>query len=140
VTGRGVFILRIKGKEWKTCERASTFLTLTIPKSISQHCLLLLQLPLGLTISNPLPVDSISYDPQSSLLFASFKYTGKDYEADMASMRTHEPTKKWWAMTDKYQQSVNEGAVSSELGGTVGKDGRRVPSWWKGVEEVFHMA
>jgi L-rhamnose mutarotase len=58
----------------------------------------------------------------------------------MAAMRAHEPTRKWWAMTDNYQQSLNPGAVSSEAGGTFNKDGTKIPGWWKETEEVFYMA
>ena len=82
---------------------------------------------------------SISYDPSSSLLFASFKYVGKDFESDMAATRAHEPTRKWWAMTDGFQESVNPGAVSSEMGGTAGRKGEKVPGWWKDLEEVFYV-
>jgi L-rhamnose mutarotase len=82
---------------------------------------------------------SIAYDRESSLLFASFKYTGRDWDGDMAAMRAHEPTRRWWAMTDGFQESVNPGAVSSERGGTVGEDGRKVPGWWKECEEVFYL-
>ncbi|OCT53137.1 DUF718 domain protein [Cladophialophora carrionii] len=82
---------------------------------------------------------SIAYDRDTSLLFASFKYTGRDFEADMAKMRAHEPTRRWWAMTDAFQQSVNPGAVSSEKAGTVGEDGKKVPGWWKECEELFYL-
>ncbi|EXJ63766.1 hypothetical protein A1O7_00101 [Cladophialophora yegresii CBS 114405] len=83
---------------------------------------------------------SIAYDRDTSLLFASFKYTGRDFEGDMAKMRAHEPTRRWWAMTDGFQQSLNAGAVSSEKAGTAGADGKKVPSWWKECEEVFYLA
>ncbi|KAJ9608439.1 hypothetical protein H2200_007427 [Cladophialophora chaetospira] len=82
---------------------------------------------------------SISYDPGSSLLFASFKYVGKDFEADMQKTREHGPTRQWWSMTDGYQESINPGAVSSEKGGTVGKDGKKISSWWKQCEELFYV-
>ncbi|KAK5214042.1 hypothetical protein LTR41_000234 [Exophiala xenobiotica] len=78
---------------------------------------------------------SISYDPSTSILFASFKYTGQDFDADMASMREHDKTREWWAMTDGYQESLNSGAVNSETGGVDG-----TPGWWKEVEEVFYLA
>jgi len=79
--------------------------------------------------------DSISYDPSTSILFASFKYTGQDFDADMALMREHDKTREWWAMTDGYQESLNPGAVSSERAGIDG-----TPGWWKEVEEVFYLA
>jgi L-rhamnose mutarotase len=80
-------------------------------------------------------VDSISYDPATSILFASFKYTGSDFDGDMRRTREHPPTREWWATTDAYQQSLNPGAVSSEKGGT-----DDIPGWWKELEEVFYVA
>ncbi|KIX02019.1 uncharacterized protein Z518_07958 [Rhinocladiella mackenziei CBS 650.93] len=77
---------------------------------------------------------SISYEPCSGLLFASFKYTGIDFAADMTRTREHGPTREWWKMTDGFQESLNEGAVSSEMGGVNG-----TPGWWKEMEEVFHL-
>lgn len=82
-----------------------------------------------------LRTDSISYDDASHLLFASFKWTGEDFEADMKAMRENEKVREWWRMTDGYQESVAEGAVSSEDGGVDG-----VPGWWKPLEEVFYFA
>ena len=79
--------------------------------------------------------DSISYDPSTSILFASFKYTGRDFDADMELMREHDKTREWWAMTDVYQESLNAGAVNSERAGVDG-----TPGWWKEVEEVFYLA
>lgn len=81
------------------------------------------------------PTDSIAYDETSHVLFASFKWTGSDFEADMKAMRENEKVREWWSMTDGYQESVAEGAVSSEKGGVDG-----VPGWWKPLEEVFYFA
>lgn len=86
--------------------------------------------------ANPVPVtDSISYDPSTSILFASFKYTGTDFAADMELIRQDAKMREWWKMTDGYQESLNPGAVSSEMGGVDG-----TPGWWKEIEEVFYVA
>lgn len=89
----------------------------------------------GLLTNLEFTLDSISYDEVSHILFASFKWTGHDFEADMKAMRENEKVREWWRMTDGYQQSVAEGAVSSEKGGVDG-----VPGWWKPLEEVFYFA
>jgi L-rhamnose mutarotase len=78
--------------------------------------------------------DSIFYDDASHILFASMKYVGYDYDGDMEKMREDVKVREWWKMTDSYQESVVEGAKSSEAGGVDG-----VPSWWKGLEEVFYF-
>lgn len=75
-------------------------------------------------------IDSIFYDDKSHVLFASFKYVGSDYKADMARMAENPRVREWWRMTDAWQESLVPGAVSSEAG---------EPSWWKPVEEVFYM-
>lgn len=49
----------------------------------------------------------------------------------MEKMRENEKVKEWWKMTDGYQESMVEGAVSSESGS---------PPWWKGLKEVFYVA
>lgn len=76
------------------------------------------------------PTDSIFHDPESRILFASFKYVGYDYAGDMEKMRENPKVREWWAMTDGWQESVVPGAVSSE--------DVDAPSWWKPVEEVFY--
>ncbi|KAM5381911.1 hypothetical protein ACJZ2D_002699 [Fusarium nematophilum] len=73
--------------------------------------------------------DSIFYDDQSHVLFASFKYVGSDYKADMARMAENPRVREWWKMTDAWQESLVPGAVSSEAG---------EPSWWKPVEEIIY--
>ncbi|CAI0654774.1 L-rhamnose mutarotase [Colletotrichum fructicola] len=73
---------------------------------------------------------SIFHDPESRILFASFKYVGYDYAGDMEKMRENPKVREWWAMTDGWQESVVPGAVSSE--------DVDAPSWWKPVEEVFY--
>ncbi|OLN86146.1 L-rhamnose mutarotase [Colletotrichum chlorophyti] len=72
---------------------------------------------------------SIFHDPESRILFASFKYVGYDYAGDMEKMKENPKVREWWAMTDGWQESLVPGAVSSEAG---------EPSWWKPVEEVFY--
>jgi L-rhamnose mutarotase len=61
---------------------------------------------------------------KDGLLFAYYEYTGKDYAADMAKMKTYPIMKKWWALTDPCQKPV-EGAKEAE--------------WWSIMEEVFHQ-
>ena len=78
-----------------------------------------------------LSTDSIFYDDKTSILFASFKYVGYDYAGDMERMASNPKVREWWKMTDGYQESFTEGAVSSEAG---------EPSWWKPVEEVFYYS
>jgi len=70
---------------------------------------------------------SIFYDRRGGLLFASFKYTGPDFEGDMKKIAEDEETKRWWKVTDAMQESLNEGATGSEGG-----------NWWRDMEEVFH--
>jgi len=77
---------------------------------------------------------SIFYDDASHTLFASFKYIGYDYDGDMEKMREDAKVREWWKMTDSFQESLVEGAKSSEAGGVDG-----VPGWWKGLEEVFYF-
>ncbi|KAG9523334.1 rhamnose mutarotase, partial [Aureobasidium melanogenum] len=71
---------------------------------------------------------TIFYDKQSSILFATFKYTGTNFDADMKAMAEDEETQRWWKVTDKMQESLNEGATSSVDGG-----------WWRALDEVFHV-
>lgn len=75
--------------------------------------------------------DSIFHDPATNILFASFKYVGYNFEGDMEKMRANEKVREWWKMTDSYQESMVEGAKSSESG---------EPSWWKGIDQVFYAA
>jgi L-rhamnose mutarotase len=46
----------------------------------------------------------------------------------MERMAENPKVREWWKMTDRMQESLVEGAISSEAG---------EPSWWKPVEEVF---
>ncbi|KAJ0158289.1 L-rhamnose mutarotase [Colletotrichum tanaceti] len=72
---------------------------------------------------------SIWHEPDSRILFATFKYVGYDYAGDMEKMKDNPKVREWWAMTDGWQESLVPGAVSSEAG---------EPGWWKPVEEVFY--
>jgi L-rhamnose mutarotase len=47
---------------------------------------------------------SICHDPETRILFASFKYVGYDYAGDMERMRENPKVREWWAMTDSYQE------------------------------------
>lgn len=58
-----------------------------------------------------------------NLLFSHWEYTGKDFEADMARMALHEPTQRWWALTDPCQQQMGSAPVGEK---------------WSPLEEVFH--
>jgi L-rhamnose mutarotase len=78
----------------------------------------------------PPPIDSIflTLSPRPTL-FASFKYTGTAFDADMARMAANEKVQEWWRMTDGMQESPIEGAVGSANAG----------GWWGQMEEVFHV-
>ncbi|KAL7899790.1 hypothetical protein HDV63DRAFT_403020 [Trichoderma sp. SZMC 28014] len=71
---------------------------------------------------------NIFYDDGLGLLFASFRYVGYDYAGDMEKMAGNPKVREWWKLTDSMQESLVEGAVSSEAG---------EPSWWKPMEQVF---
>ncbi len=60
-------------------------------------------------------------------LFASFKYTGADFEADMHKMAANEKVREWWRLTDSMQESPVSGKSSVEGG------------WWGQMEEVFRL-
>lgn len=46
--------------------------------------------------------DSIFFDNDRTL-FATFKYVGTDYDADMEKMRANPKVREWWVMTDGMQ-------------------------------------
>ncbi|KGO68238.1 Dimeric alpha-beta barrel [Penicillium italicum] len=73
-------------------------------------------------------IDYSIYFDGDRTLFATFKYVGNDYEADMESMRSLPKMREWWNMTDGMQESPVPGAVGSAEG----------PGWWKPLEEVFY--
>ena len=64
------------------------------------------------------------------MLFATFKYIGNDFDADMARQAANPRIREWWAVTDAMQESPVEGAVGSAEG----------PGWWERMEEVFYVA
>lgn len=68
---------------------------------------------------------SIHYYPPLHLLIAHFKYTGDDFDADMKMMAEDEETRRWWAITDKMQESFVEGAEGS---------GGELPWWLVSIE------
>lgn len=72
---------------------------------------------------------SIYLDEASMTLFATFKYTGSDFEGDMEKMSANEEVRKWWAMTDGMQESFVEGST-----GSTDEKG-----WWRPLEEVFRF-
>ncbi len=57
------------------------------------------------------------------LLFAYWEYTGADFDADMAKMRTDARMKDWWDITDPMQEPLYQ---------------RGAEEWWARLEEVFH--
>lgn len=61
------------------------------------------------------------------ILFATFKYNGADFDADMEKMSANEEVRKWWEMTDGMQETFVDGST-----GSTDKKG-----WWRGLEEVF---
>lgn len=70
---------------------------------------------------------SIFLDERTMTLFASMKYTGTDFEADMARMKRNPHVLKWWEIMDGFQESLVEGATGSAGDGP----------WWLDLEEVF---
>lgn len=72
---------------------------------------------------------SIFFDGHDTL-YATFKYNGADFEADMEQMRHDPETLKWWEMTDRMQTSFNEESK--------GSTDEKHP-WWKACNEVFRQ-
>ncbi|KAF1919229.1 rhamnose mutarotase [Ampelomyces quisqualis] len=70
----------------------------------------------------------LSMSPRPTL-FASFKYVGNAFDADMARMAANPKVQEWWRMTDEMQESPVHGAVGSKEG----------PGWWGQTEEVFYV-
>lgn len=70
---------------------------------------------------------SIFLDERSMTLFASMKWKGADFDADMAKMSANPEVQRWWAMTDGMQESFVDGSK-----GSTDEKG-----WWLGLEEVF---
>ena len=58
-------------------------------------------------------------------LISTFKYVGKDFEGDMASIAEDETTRdKWWPITDACQQRI---------------PGTPEGAQWMGMEQVMHL-
>ena len=57
-------------------------------------------------------------------LFASYEYTGDDFEADMAMMAADPATQDWWSLVKPLMQPLEDR-----------KDGE----FWSGMEEVYHL-
>jgi L-rhamnose mutarotase len=57
------------------------------------------------------------------LLFSTFEYTGRDFEADMARMAADPETRRWWKETDPCQSPIPT---------------RLDKEFWSRMEEVFH--
>lgn len=72
---------------------------------------------------------SIFLDEASMTLYATMKYTGEDFEADMAAMRANTEVQRWWKMTDGMQESFVEGSSGS----------MDPKGWWRPLEEVFRV-
>jgi len=72
---------------------------------------------------------SIFLDDSSMTLFASMKYMGTDFEADMERMRANPKVREWWQMTDGMQETLVKGSQ-----GSTDEKG-----WWKELEEVFRV-
>jgi L-rhamnose mutarotase len=70
---------------------------------------------------------SIYFDDQSHTLFATMKWNGTDFDADMERMKSNPEVRLWWEMTDSMQQTLVDGSTGST-------DSK---GWWKNLEEVF---
>jgi len=72
---------------------------------------------------------SIFLDEDTMTLYATMKYTGSDFEADMANMRANPEVQRWWQMTDGMQETLVKGSSGS----------MDPAGWWKPLEEVFRV-
>jgi len=72
---------------------------------------------------------SIFLDEDTMTLYATMKYTGTDFEADMANMRANPEVQRWWKMTDGMQETLVNGSTGS----------MDPAGWWKPLEEVFRV-
>lgn len=57
------------------------------------------------------------------LLFAYWEYVGTDFDADMERMKRHEPTQRWWQLTDPCQEPLASRTPGEQ---------------WAAMEDVFH--
>lgn len=75
---------------------------------------------------------SIFHDPETNILFASFKYVGYDYAGDMERMGENPKVQEWSKLTSSFQESfIDQTATSSQ---------ESKPAWWKDINEVFYTA
>jgi L-rhamnose mutarotase len=49
---------------------------------------------------------SIFLREPENLLFGYWEYNGDDFDADMAAIADHAPTRRWWMLTDSCQQRL----------------------------------
>ncbi|MEO1019253.1 MAG: L-rhamnose mutarotase [Pseudomonadota bacterium] len=66
---------------------------------------------------------SIFLRQPENLMFSYFEYHGTDFEADMAKMKAHEVTQRWWALCGPMQAPL---------------ESRAEGEWWAPMREVFH--
>lgn len=57
-------------------------------------------------------------------LFSYFEYTGEDFEADMKKMAADPTTQEWWAVCTPCFEKT---------------DPQQDKTWWKEMEEIFHL-
>jgi L-rhamnose mutarotase len=67
---------------------------------------------------------SIYLDDQSMTLFATMKWHGSDFDADMEKMRANPEVQRCWQM----QETLVGGSSRS----------MDPKGWWRNLEEVFH--
>ena len=56
---------------------------------------------------------SIYLHEPSMTLFATMKWSGSDFDADMEKMRANPEVQRWWQMTDNMQETLVEGSKGS---------------------------
>ncbi len=66
---------------------------------------------------------SIFLREPENLLFGYWEYHGTDIAADLERMKQHEPTRRWWQLTDPCQSPLPSRAEGE---------------WWAPMQEVFH--
>ncbi|KAJ8581013.1 rhamnose mutarotase [Rhizopogon salebrosus TDB-379] len=69
---------------------------------------------------------SINYYPPLNLLIANSKYVGSDFEKDFKAFEEEEETQRWWKLTGKMRETLNDDVF-------VG------PGMWTAVEEIFRF-
>ena len=56
---------------------------------------------------------SIYLDESSMTLFATMKWSGSNFDADMEKMRSNPEVQRWWQMTDRMQDTLVGGSKGS---------------------------